>query len=88
MFGALSAAFGAGALLGALIQAARARASWKALLLGATVFSSGLVVLAPIQTVALAGFILFVVGVGFHRLGLEHERPAPASVRPTGCAAA
>jgi MFS family permease len=65
VFGALSAAFGAGALLGALIQAARARASWKALLLGATVFSSGLVVLAPIETVALAGFVLFVVGVGF-----------------------
>ena len=65
VFGALSAAFGAGALLGALIQAARARASWKALLFGATVFSSGLVVLAPIQTVALAGFVLFVVGVGF-----------------------
>jgi MFS family permease len=65
VFGALSASFGAGALLGALMQAARARASWKALLLGATVFSSGLLALAPIQTVALAGFVLFVVGVGF-----------------------
>jgi MFS family permease len=65
VFGALSACFGAGALLGALIQAARARASWKALLLGATVFSSGLVALAPVETVALAGVILFVVGVGF-----------------------
>jgi MFS family permease len=65
VFGALSAAFGAGALLGALIQAARARASWQGLLLGATVFSSGLIVLAPIETVALAGFILFVVGIGF-----------------------
>jgi MFS family permease len=65
VFGALSACFGAGALLGALIQAARGQASWKALLLGASVFSAGLVVLAPIETVALAGFILFVVGVGF-----------------------
>jgi MFS family permease len=65
VFGALSACFGAGALLGALIQAARGRASWRALLLGATVFSSGLVVLAPVRTVALAGLILFVVGVGF-----------------------
>jgi MFS family permease len=65
VFGALSACFGAGALLGALIQAARAKASWKALLLGASVFSAGLVVLAPIETIALAGFILFVVGVGF-----------------------
>jgi MFS family permease len=65
VFGALSACFGAGALLGALIQAARGKASWKALLLGATLFSSGLVALAPVETVALAGFILFVVGVGF-----------------------
>jgi MFS family permease len=65
VFGALSACFGAGALLGALIQAARGKASWKALLLGATLFSSGLVALAPVETVALAGFILFVIGVGF-----------------------
>jgi MFS family permease len=65
VFGALSACFGAGALLGALIQAARGKASWMALLLGATLFSSGLVALAPVETVALAGFILFVVGVGF-----------------------
>jgi MFS family permease len=65
VFGALSACFGAGALLGALIQAARGKASWIGLLLGATIFSAGLVVLAPVQTVALAGFILFVVGVGF-----------------------
>jgi MFS family permease len=65
VFGLLSACFGAGALLGALIQAARGKASWKALLSGATVFSGGLVVLAPVETVALAGFVLFVVGVGF-----------------------
>jgi hypothetical protein len=65
VFGALSACFGGGALLGALIQAARGKASWIGLLLGATVFSAGLVVLAPVETVALAGFILFVVGVGF-----------------------
>jgi MFS family permease len=65
VFGALSACFGGGALLGALAQAARGKASWKALLLGASVFSGGLLVLAPIETVALAGVILFVVGVGF-----------------------
>jgi MFS family permease len=65
VFGALSACFGAGALLGALIQAARGKASWKALLTGATVFSAGLVALAPVETVAVAGAILFVVGVGF-----------------------
>jgi MFS family permease len=65
VFGALSAAFGAGALLGALIQAARGKASWKALLAGATVFSAGLLVLAPVETVPLAALVLFTVGVGF-----------------------
>ena len=65
VFGSLSAAFGGGALLGALVQAARGRASWKALLLGATGFSGGLMLLAPVTTVPLAGAILFVVGVCF-----------------------
>jgi MFS family permease len=65
VFGSLSACFGAGALLGALMQAARGRASWKALLAGATLFSAGLVALAPVETVTLSGLILFVVGVGF-----------------------
>jgi MFS family permease len=65
VFGAISACFGGGALLGALIQAARGKASWKALLIGATGFSAGLVVLAPVTTVPLAGAILFVVGVCF-----------------------
>jgi MFS family permease len=65
VFGAISACFGAGALLGALIQAGRGKASWRALLLGATGFSAGLVVLAPVTTVPLAGAILFVVGVCF-----------------------
>ena len=65
MFGALSACFGGGALLGALIQAARGKASWVGLLAGATGFSAGLVVLAPMRTAALAGAVLFAVGVCF-----------------------
>lgn len=65
VFGILSACFGAGALLGALIQAARSRASWKALLIGATGFSSGLLLLAPVTMVPLACAILFGVGVCF-----------------------
>jgi MFS family permease len=65
VFGALSASFGAGALLGALAQAARGKASWKALLSGASVFSAGLIALAPVETVGLAAVILFIVGVGF-----------------------
>jgi MFS family permease len=62
VFGLVSAFFGAGALLGALVQAARGKASWKALLIGATGFSAGLVALAPVRTVALACVILFAVG--------------------------
>ena len=65
VFGALSACFGGGALLGALIQAARGKASWVGLLAGATGFSAGLIVLAPMQTAALAGAVLFALGVCF-----------------------
>ena len=64
-FGVLSAFFGAGALLGALVQAARGKASWKGLLLGATGFSAGLIVLAPVESVPLAAAMLFAVGVCF-----------------------
>jgi MFS family permease len=65
VFGVLSSFFGAGALVGALVQATRGKASWKALLAGATGFSAGLLALAPVTTIALACAILFVVGVCF-----------------------
>ena len=65
VFGILSAFFGAGALVGAMIQAVRAKASWKGLLLGATGFSAGLLVLAPVTAVFLACAVLFAVGVCF-----------------------
>jgi hypothetical protein len=65
VFGVLSAFFGGGALLGALIQAARSRASWKGLLIGATGFSAGLLALAPVASVAPACAILFFVGICF-----------------------
>jgi MFS family permease len=65
IFGILSAFFGGGALLGALIQAARSKASWKGLLLGAAGFSAGLLALSPVTTVWLACAILFAVGVCF-----------------------
>ena len=65
VFGALSAFFGGGALLGALVQAGRGKASWKALLLGASGFSGGLVALAPVATVWIACVLLFGVGVCF-----------------------
>ncbi len=65
VFGVLSAFFGAGALGGALIQAARGKASWKGLLIGATGFSAGLLVLAPVASVAYACVVLFFVGICF-----------------------
>ena len=64
-FGFLSAVFGAGALVGALITASRARASAKVLLLGAGVFALAELLLAPAANVLVAGLLLFFVGVGF-----------------------
>jgi MFS family permease len=65
VFGALSACFGAGALIGALLSATLGRASWRALLAGATGFSAGLLVLAAADSVVLCGVLLFAVGVCF-----------------------
>jgi MFS family permease len=64
-FGLLSAFFGAGALTGALLSAALARTSWKALLAGTAGFSIALLVLAPQQTVVAAALLLYVTGVCF-----------------------
>jgi MFS family permease len=64
-FGGLSACFGAGALVGATVQAARGKASWRLLLGGATGFSVTLVLLALVTTVASAGAVLFVAGICF-----------------------
>jgi MFS family permease len=64
-FGVLSAAFGVGALGGALMSAALARASWKALLFGTFGFSTALLALAPQHSVAAAAPLLFVTGVCF-----------------------
>jgi MFS family permease len=64
-FGILSACFGAGALVGAAVQAARGKASWRLLLGGATGFSIALVLLALVTTVAAAGAVLVVAGSCF-----------------------
>jgi predicted MFS family arabinose efflux permease len=64
-FGILSAFFGAGALTGALLSAALARASWKALLAGTSGFALALLALAPLQTVFAAALLLYVAGVCF-----------------------
>ena len=65
VFGFLSAVFGAGALVGALIAASRGKASARVLLIGAAVFSIAELVLAPAANVLLAGLLLFLVGAGF-----------------------
>jgi MFS family permease len=62
VFGILSASFGVGALLGALLSAALARASWKVLLLGTIGFSSALLALAVQHTVVACALLLFVTG--------------------------
>jgi MFS family permease len=64
-FGILSACFGAGALVGAAVQAARGKASWRLLLMGATGFSATLVLLALVTTVPFAGAVLFAAGICF-----------------------
>ncbi|MFN2469891.1 MAG: MFS transporter [Gaiellaceae bacterium] len=64
-FGALSASFGGGALLGALLAAGLARASFKALIAGTGGFSLTLLALAPQQTVWACAVLLFFIGVCF-----------------------
>ena len=51
VFGILSASFGGGALVGALLSAALGRASWKVLVAGTGGFSLSLLALAPLTTV-------------------------------------
>jgi MFS family permease len=64
-FGLLSAAFGGGALVGALLAATLGRASWKLFLLGLAGFSGSLVLLAPVRDVLVAAVLLFVTGIAF-----------------------
>jgi MFS family permease len=64
-FGLLSASFGLGALTGALLAAALARASWKALLAGTAGFSLTLLLLAPAGTVLVCAALLYATGVCF-----------------------
>ena len=65
VFGILFAAFGVGALLGALAAAALARASWKALILGSAGFSAAMLLIAPVRNEALAGALLVAIGFCF-----------------------
>ena len=65
VFGFLSAVFGAGALVGALVARRAGRRPPRVLLIGAFVFSVGELVLAPANNALFAGLLLFLVGIGF-----------------------
>jgi MFS family permease len=65
VFGILSAFFGGGALVGALLSAALGRASWKVLIAGTAGFSVCLLLLAPMTSVWPCAVLLFGTGVCF-----------------------
>jgi MFS family permease len=64
-FGALSAAFGAGALVGALSAAAQAKARWRTMLLGAAGFGLCELAIAPVRSTGIDLVLLFVCGIFF-----------------------
>jgi MFS family permease len=65
VFGLIAACFGAGALVGGLLTAALARASWKAIVAGAGGLGLAELVLAPQHSLVPAAVLLFCVGVCF-----------------------
>ncbi len=64
-FGLLSAAFGLGALAGALAAATFRGASWRLFAIGAASFGVLVLLLAPVQNAYFAGLILVGIGVSF-----------------------
>jgi MFS family permease len=64
-FGLLSAAFGAGAFVGALVTASLRRASWRAFSAGTVGFSALMLLLAPVHDVWVAGVLLAAIGACF-----------------------
>lgn len=64
-FGLLSASFGLGALVGALVTATFRSASWRLFATGTTGFGVLALVLAPVQDAVLAGMLLFAIGISF-----------------------
>ncbi len=63
IFGLLTACFGAGALIGALISASIGRGNWRILLISATGFGIGEVALAPQHSVIGAVLLLIMTGI-------------------------
>ena len=65
VFGLLSAAFGAGALLGALASAHVSRATVGTTVIGAAGFGLSELLLAPVHSTFVASALLFIAGVSF-----------------------
>jgi MFS family permease len=65
VFGLLSAAFGAGALLGALASAHVSRATVGTTVIGAAGFGLSELLLAPVHSTVVASVLLFIAGVSF-----------------------
>jgi MFS family permease len=65
VFGLLSAMFGAGALIGALVSAHVSRATIGTTVLGSAGFALCELLLAPVEATALAAVLLFVAGICF-----------------------
>ena len=64
-FGLLSAAFGLGALAGALASATFRRATWRLFATGAAGFGVLALLLAPVTNAVLAAVLLFAIGISF-----------------------
>jgi MFS family permease len=64
-FGFLSATFGLGALVGALVAATFRAASWRMFAIGGAGFGVLALALAPVQNAVLAGVLLFGTGIAF-----------------------
>ena len=65
VFGVITAMFGLGALVGALLAASLGRASWPVLLSAAAGFGLAQLVLAPIENASAAGVLLLITGACF-----------------------
>ena len=65
VFGVITAMFGLGALVGALMAASLGRASWPVMLFAAGGFGLAQMVLAPIHSASAAGVLLMITGACF-----------------------
>ena len=88
VFGILSACFGGGALVGALLSAALGRASCKVLVLGTGGFSVCLLALAPLATVVVRARSCSSSPASASRSGRRTRARSSSCARPTTCAVA